>query len=135
MPRKISIAFIFTVVLAMVALFAATDVTAQDCTITNGGCETLKGLTITLVGNAPQKNTSNCPGVDNWECIYEVCKPGTGGPGERPSDSKGFNHFNLAIPDCCPDKIILIPPVISDENLRVYSVGAGDPTTKFERGD
>jgi hypothetical protein len=45
--------------------------------------------------------------------------------------------MNLAVPDCCPQekKIILTKASGCNEPLLKYAVGAGDPITKFERGD
>jgi hypothetical protein len=45
--------------------------------------------------------------------------------------------MNLAVPDCCPQekKIILTKASGCNEPLMNFAIGAGDPITKFERGD
>ena len=131
MPKRISVTLIFAVVIAIFVLFTAAEVMAQDeqCPKTEGFCETPKGWTITLVdgpGSDPK-----CSGKDLY--TYEVCKPKTGPGITKQCNSKGFNHFNLAIPDCCPNEIELTQE--GNHTLHIYAVGAGDPTTKFERGD
>jgi hypothetical protein len=131
MPKRISATLIFAVVIATFVLFMAAEIMAQDeqCPKTEKWCETFKKWTIMLV-DGPKKD-SRCE--VGYLYTYQVCKPGTGPGNSKPCNSKGFNHFNLAIPDCCPNEIQLTKE--GNHELKIYNVGAGDPTTKFERGD
>jgi len=132
MPKKIFIILTFTIGVAIVALLSATVTTAQTCPEPSASCQTPDGWTITLVDiDEVPIGGGDCAG--QWKYTYEVCKPGTGGNTGVPCESKGLSHVNLAIPDCCPNEIILNR--VGNDSLQTYDVGEGDPTTNFELGD
>ena len=135
MPKKIHAMFLFAVMIAIVviatpALVAATE---EECPVAGKSCETPHGWTVTLLDDYPILDTNRCPGT--WDYRYEVCKPGTGGNTGVPCRAPGLARVNLAVPDCCPDKVELTKAKGCLEPLRTFPVGVGDPVTKFERGD
>lgn len=128
--RKIRVS-LKTVVIAVIAIFAFAEITAAqaDCPLTTRSCST-NGWTIELLENYP-KMTTNCP-EGYYEYRYQVCKQGTSGDN---CNAAGLARVNLAIPDCCPDEIVLTKASGCGEPLLTFPVGVGDPITKFERGD
>jgi len=119
----------FTLVFAIVAMFAASEVMAN-----HDGCEdpattcTAGNWTVELTG--PGTKTTCTDGVtiyDCWPYSYKVYRTATG-------DTNGLNHVNFLVPDCCDvEKKVLIFESTSDLVEHVYPVGEGEPTLGFGR--
>lgn len=120
--------FFISLVVAVAALFTAAEALAQ-CPEGQRSCVTPDGWTIKLLDGYPQQSPGRCPKDAEWEYRYQVCGPGTA------CNASGLVRVNLAIPDCCPEKIALKKASGCIESLYTFPVGAGDPLTKFEKGD
>jgi len=130
MPRRIARTLLFIAMVTFIAVFAVTEVMAQTCPEPSESCSTPDGWTISLV-DGPRSDGLCSEG--SYLYTYQVCMPGTGGDGQPGCDTKGLGHVNMALPDCCPNKIDL--GQVGQDTLQEYPVGDGDPTTYFERGD
>jgi len=145
MPKRISITLLFTVVIAIIALFAAGEVLAQDC-VGPTCCQTEGGWTVEVAAG-PYAWT---PTDEDWPCIipgsnppiyvpcyrtdYWICKPGTN-PGST-CDSGGLNQLLFAVKTCSPDQIGFFPIDDFDpaDPNDIYYPGKGDPTLGFLDG-
>jgi len=125
MPKRTSITLLSTVVIAIVALFAATEVMAfcDNCdppvdTLTNGDWK------ITLVSVLDCATSPNCTGSGLYDWYYEVKKVSTG-------RSKGLNFLAMLIPDCCNGPKIAVDLVQSSLFKDYFAVAEGEPTVNF----
>lgn len=123
MPKRISITLLLTVVVAIVALFAATEAMAfcdycdppdrppPEVSVTNSGwTTTLKS--ITEIGT----------GIWDWHYTAK----------DSANRYKGINYLAMLIPDCCTGAITVYEDHEQNEGFKwVFDVAQGEPTNCF----
>ena len=125
MPKRISIVFLCTVMIAIFALFSTKEVRAfsdycgpPEETLVNNGWQ------IKLVEVEPCTISSSCDGDGLYDWYYEVKNISTG-------TSSGLNFLAMLIPDCCTDPEITV--YIDQGTLfnDYFDVAEGEPTVRF----
>ena len=131
MPKRISKTLLFIAMIAIVALFAATEVMADFGCEAETYCYTQNEWKITLTGPG---SLEDCDSTDNTVNCYGY-KFTIEGPPPRYS-RKGLDHIYWFKPDCCYNKIDMFQTgVTGDPEHYCFPVGAGETTMKYGQGN
>ena len=115
MPRKFCAISFCTALLAFAALFTSTSAVAQEDCLPPNSFTTPSGWAVTLTEGPVKEGYL-------YRYTYTVNKSGNG---KKYNGGQAPSHFNLAIPNCCPDPINLVGVD------HYYESGEGDPTSKW----
>lgn len=118
MPRKFCAISFCTALLAFAALFTSTSAVAQEDCLPPNSFTTPSGWAVTLTEGPVKEGYL-------YRYTYTVNKSDNG---KKYNGGQAPSHFNLAIPNCCPDPINLVGVD------HYYESGEGDPTSKWLSG-
>lgn len=128
MPKRISKALLCTLLIAIAALFAASEVIAF-C----DNCDPEASLHDPVIAGPYTIKLVSIEIIDSTYNRLNYTIENTSNPGTL----TGLNFFAMLIPDCCNEPFITLkldPPNQSlPTNLQVFPVAAGEPTLNFGR--